>query len=448
VAAYTSGMSRLIDQMGWRGRLIARRVALLVAVAALVAGCGLSTDLAQQVAERSGPAVTDAEPPGQGGSGFEATARDFAAVRRVLRERAQAVTEGDRATFLSSVDSTDEEFYASQLTLFDNLQELPVAGLNYEVSDFGLQTADIESAGPTFAPETVEHVFLQGTDFRPVSNPVDYTFVRLDGRWLVAAESAARPDSTPHRPWAGGPIEVSVEGRLIAIADAGADAAADEISARAMTALQVSSDTLDVPVDSRLVVDATSNGESYAINSDELEAAAVTFPVFASRDFRRTRLAGWRVKINPELVEQLVEDDSLLLHEITHYVLREYSSSAPLWLTEGVPEYVSHVPSGFDYLTLSDDQYAELMAAPRELPLAGLFYIEPDVNYLIGHATAMYVVEEYGTQTLIELMDAFAASPYQPYGEADTAKLVRQELGISSVELAQRAFELLEGIDH
>lgn len=443
-AAYTSGMSRLIAQLRQRGRPAAG----LVTVAALVTGCGLPTDVAQTVAERAGPSVASAEPPGQGGSEFSASPRDFAAVRRLLGERAEAVVDGDSEAFLATVDSTDEEFHADQQTLFSNLQELPVAEMSYEVSDSGVQATDIGSARPSFAPETVEHVLLQGTDFRPVANQVDYTFVRGEGRWLLAGESAPETGATLHRPWAGGPIEVAVEGHLIVVTDTGADPTADEVAVRAMTALRTSSKTLDLPVDSRLVVDATSNGESYEINSDDVEAAAVTFPVFAGRDFRSTRLAGWRVKINPELVDQLVEDDSLLLHEITHYVLRKYSSRVPLWLTEGIPEYVSHVPADLGYLTLSEDEYDALLAAPRELPVAGLFYSKPDLNYLVGHATAMHIVDEYGTETLFELMDAFAASPYQPYGDADTDKLVKRVLGITSAELAQRAFELLEGIDH
>src|SRR4029079_11851223 len=69
-------------------------------------------------------------------------ARDRA-VRHLLAQRSKAVTSGDRAQFLATVDPSDAAFYAKQSTLVDRLDALKFADWSYELA----------GDGPGFSPD-------------------------------------------------------------------------------------------------------------------------------------------------------------------------------------------------------------------------------------------------------------------------------------------------------
>ena len=59
------------------------------------------------------------------------------AVRDLLAQRSKAVTSGDRAQFLATVDPSDAAFYAKQSTLVDRLDALQFADWSYELAGDG-----------------------------------------------------------------------------------------------------------------------------------------------------------------------------------------------------------------------------------------------------------------------------------------------------------------------
>ena len=82
---------------------------------------------------------------------------------------------------------------------------------------------------------------------------------------------------------------------------------------------------LGVPASSKILVDATTNGLSLNFSSlSQEEAAAVTFGVTSTDALgeENTGLAGHVIKVNPHTVDQVVNDEGIMRHELTHYLLR------------------------------------------------------------------------------------------------------------------------------
>ena len=130
--------------------------------------------------------------------------------RALLARQARAVLHHDEPAFLATVDHRQPALLQQQRTLYDNITQLPLASLGYGVdTSAALVPADVPGDDPLLHPAVVEHLKLAGTFDRPVSNPVDETFVRRHGHWLLGSESEAKEadhfDTPQERPWFGVP---------------------------------------------------------------------------------------------------------------------------------------------------------------------------------------------------------------------------------------------------
>ena len=104
---------------------------------------------------------------------------------------------------------------------------------------------------------------------------------------------------------------------------------------------------LGVPASSKILVDATTNGLSLNFSSlSQEEAAAVTFGVTSTDALGQedTGLAGLVIKVNPHTVDQVVDDEGIMRHELTHYLLERYNGYVPKWLSEGVADLGAVLP--------------------------------------------------------------------------------------------------------
>ncbi len=126
--------------------------------------------------------------------------------------------------------------------------------------------------------------------------------------------------------------------------------------------------------------------------------------------------AGTAIKVNPNLVD-VVSDTGILRHELTHYLLREYSGSNPKWLTEGVATWVEYYPDDFSALQAPATLYRSVMHADRGLSSIGLFNTDPAVNYPVSQA---------------------AVAP----------RLFRQVYGVNVAEVVEGAFTKLAELQH
>lgn len=424
-------------------------IAGVVAVA-LLSGCGSGSS-------RSGTAgsPSTSSTPSTSRSAFNPRPRDFRAIRALMAARARAVLADDESAFLATVDSRQPELVKQQRVLFGNLRQLHVDRLTYGVDTSALVPAAVPGGDPVLHPEVVEHLRIADTLTRPVSNQVDMTFVRRQGRWLVGAVSQPREaghfDSPQERPWFGVPVVVRRDGPLTVLVDKSAADSVDRLTAAIRGDIAYDAHLLGVPASYRVLVDATTNGLAYDFSSvSHEEAAAVTFGLAATDPLgdRATGLAGTAIKVNPTLVDDVVSDAGILRHELTHYLLRRYSGSSPKWLAEGVATWVQYYPDDFSQLRVPSTLYDSLRHADRALPSIGLFNTDPGRNYPISQAAVAVLVDRGGVSKLIELMKAYRSRYRGVDADGLTPQLLRQVYGVTVAEVVREAFAKLAQLQH
>ncbi len=364
-----------------------------------------------------------------------------------MAARARAVVAGDEDAFLATVDVKRPAFVSTQKVLFANLQDLPVTSMSYEVGRFGLTNAPGITGPAVLTPPVVEHVFFSGTDQHAVANQLNDTFVKRAGHWRLAADKTSVEDGSQvtARPWGGTRLDVVTRGHLIVVADASSPGRASTVADSVESDLDFDAGILDVPVDDHLMVDATSSGSVSKFDNDE-SAGAVTFPVEGGNDFEADRFAGMRIKLNPQYITELLSDDVILRHELTHFLMIQYSGLNPKWLTEGLAEYVSHQPDGLSSEYLTSESYDRLMQRRQELTVAGLFGQDPATDYPLAMACVTYLVDHGGISKLKKLMAAYAVHTDGIYGDQYTRQLLHQVYDLTPADVAHGAFDLLDSL--
>jgi hypothetical protein len=421
----------------------------LLAGALLLAGCG------------SGSSVASPYLPGQaGGSGdaaYNPTHHDFAEVRAMLARRAAAVRHHDEQGFMATVDDLNHDLVAQQHTLFENLSQLSISSLHYVVDPSSvLVPAAVAGDDPTFRPDVIEFLQIAGTMQHPVSNELEQTFVERKGHWVVGAETAAKDndafDSAQERPWFGVPIVARRDGPMTVLVDKARASTLGTLTSAIHDDIGVDASLLGIQPSYAILVDATSNGNATTFSSLSSEqAAAVTFAL-SEADPKDTSsfkaLAGHAIKINPHQSGTYADDTGLLRHELTHFLLHEYTGNNPKWLVEGIATWVQYYPDDFSGSSIPDDLYHRVMSADRALPVVGLFDDDPDVNYQIAQASVTWLVRHYGMPKLIELMKAYQTHYQGANVDALTPRLLRLVYGIDGREVVAGAFQLLSEYQH
>lgn len=160
----------------------------------------------------------------------------------------------------------------------------------------------------------------------------------------------------------------------------------------------------------RVAVIATATNEQFAALTrtrpgDTAAAAAAT--VFTMIDTRAGQVVGQRIVLTPAARGLSSEALAVVLrHELTHVASRlTTASSAPLWLTEGVPEYVGRKGTYGDLIDAAPELAAAVAggSVPKALPSDGSFSVETDaarVAYQSAWSFAAYVGKTYGDEKL------------------------------------------------
>jgi hypothetical protein len=401
------------------------------------------------------PAPTSRSSSG-GHQKFQPAPADFREIKALLARQARALVDHDEAAFLATVDHRQPELLKQQRTLYDNITQLPVASLRYGVdTSSALVPAPVPGDDPVLHPAVVEHLRLARTFDRPVSNPVDLTFVRRGGHWLLGSESEAKEadhfDTPQERPWFGAPIAARQVGAMTVLVDRSQADSLSGLTTAVQDDIAYDAQLLGVPASSKLLVDATSNGLSVNFSSlSQEEAAAVTFGVTSTDALgqQNTGLAGLVIKVNPHTVERVVDDEGIMRHELTHYLLERYNGYVPKWLSEGVAAWVQYYPDDFSRWQVPAALYDRLMRADRTLPIVGLFNQDPDLNYPISQAAVSWLVSHYGVADLLDLMRAYRAQYTDANVDALTPKLLRQVYGVTPGEVTDGAWALLAQFAH
>lgn len=348
------------------------------------------------------------------------------AISRALDARARVVRRADPDAFARLVGGS-EEFRDEQQTWFGNLTQLPLQRLGYRVDP-----ASLVRDGDTYAVSADVTVELEGYDAAPVTTETRLRFEparRHPGRFLLTAAEASMP-----QPWDLGEIEVREGEGVLGVFDPGsvdaAPALLDSVEAG------ITSVSAEVPYDwSRSVVVYALSDPEFLLGLDDVpgddpgDLDAVSFPVGES-----TRFA-----LNPRMLDRPGrERDQLVRHELTHVAVGTRDDAVPVWLSEGLAEYVSVRSLAPEDRRIPEAAVRAADAGVADLPDDTTFNDQDsDAHYGLAWWAVEYVADAYGEQAPWQLLDDLAAPG------ADPDEVLRHDFGTSTEELAAQAERLI-----
>ena len=142
-----------------------------------------------------------------------------------------------------------------------------------------------------------------------------------------------------------------------------------------------------------------------------------------------------RIKVNPDQADRVVSDTQVMRHELTHYLTVRRLAASPIWVTEGLAEWVSTAPSTLGELVITEPSVIRAaMAAPHRLPTDGRWGQDPATDYLVARAAMSYVIETFAMAKVFEMGRAYAQIAGDD-PDQKTDRVLRRVLGITEAQL-------------
>ena len=360
-------------------------------------------------------------------------------VQSLLRQRARALRAQDLDAFLDTVSDASPAFVRHERTYFANLGRLPVGTLRFTVDPGTLVRA--EGGYDVVARVALR---LRGYDAAPVMRPARFRVVEdPDGPGLLVASDRDRPwerrNGVDVQPWDEGPVVVHRGRGVLGVFDE----TSDRVSSRVIREVERGTDAVSATIpyhwDGHVVVYALSDtrlldGLDGIPGGDPDAVDALAFPVVAREG--EPELAGTRFLLHPRMLSsdpaQLAR---LVRHELTHIALGERDDRVPVWLSEGLAEWVSVQPIAVDRRLIGAEAIAAARAGPTGLPEDSTFN-GPDqgAHYGLSWWACEAIVDMYGERMLWRLLDDLAATD-----EANQADELQQVLQMGTGQLAREA---------
>jgi hypothetical protein len=408
--------------------------------------------------------------PGDGSAtaAARASARDKAVVA-VLSRRAHAVLRHDERAWLADIDPQAQEFLAAQRTVFASLTQVDFASWRYELVGRDYDRPDLAGTYdvPYHLPAVLLHYAIKGYDPGPVARPQALTFVHRGHRWLIASDGDADSDlpETGHAdPWDRRAMVAREGEHVLVLADAqdkgrlGALVRVSDAAVTKVARMWPSGWRRKVVVvavrDQRLV-------ETYfrtALQSSD-KVAAIAVPAFdtvpgwtpddaTTYDQKAKARARSRVILNPRYFQPADEDNAqLLTHEVTHVATQARTwPGAPAWLLEGIADYTAYRELRPFAVTLPKALRAQVDAGAVELPTYDFYQHDVEAHYLAGFLACAFVSDRYGEATLRRWYTRLARTPREIQTDAQTQKVSKQVLGLSTSQLSHEVAAYAVGI--
>lgn len=408
----------------------------------------------------------DDEDAGPGTSAVPAPPGVVEELKRVLRRRAVAVREGDEQVFRSGLAVRGGELGTAQSDYFRAMQELPV-----QVFRYSFDPADVLRDGDSYWVVVRLHLQLEGYDAAPVVARDRYLFAPgARGRLRLASVTDAaweERNQVVAQPWDRGPVEVREVAGVLGVFDPTSVGSADALLSSVQRGIADVSAVVPYDWERRVVVYAP--GDTGFLGSlrelpggDPDLVDAVAFPMPLDDADPAAGAVGVRVVLHPRMLTR--EDDArdrLVRHELTHVALGPRDDAVPVWLSEGIAEWVSVAPLAPQDRALST---ASLVAARDGLdgvgPAGGLDLPPSDgfngatsgANYGLSWWACEALTTAYGDEvlwTLVDDLDA-AAEVVAARGEDPAAgvdergeEVLAQRTGLTTEDLARRAARLM-----
>jgi len=306
--------------------------------------------------------------PGAPGAAVRLDQNVVEQVARLLDQRAEAVLDGDRRLWLSTLDPGNPDFVHQQAALFDRLRLLPLKRWSYG----GVTSRPDPASGGTTRLVDVRLSYRLAADTRDVVREQHLVARRWGTGWVLSGERADQQRDV----WDLGPIAVARGARSLVIGSTSqrgvlqrfaqeTDAAAHRVDA-AWGTRWPRTVVVVVPADLRAMATVLGARSPGGLN----QVAAITFG-----DLGGGQAAGSadRVVINAAAFSAFgpLGRRVVLTHEVTHVATRATTvADVPMWLQEGFADYVAYRGTGLSRGVIADDLLRLVRAGkgPQHLP--------------------------------------------------------------------------------
>ncbi|MDF1606300.1 hypothetical protein [Nocardioides sp. YIM 152315] len=352
------------------------------------------------------------------------------ALERALQARATAVRRADADHFERTLGG-GQAFRAEQRTWYANLTQLPIERLRYR-----FDPASLVRDGDGYWVTVDEVLQLDGYDEAPVVSPDRFRFRPAgngSGRMRLVSVTDREWERTHQvqpQPWDLGPIDVRAGFGVLGIFDDGSVGRAGPL----LTSVEsgISDVSALVPYDwSRSVVVYALSDPTFIAGLEDVPGGdpedldAVSFPVGG----------GTRFVLNPRvLAASGTERDRLVRHELTHVAVGTADDLAPIWLSEGLAEWVSVQPLPPAERRIPDAAVTAAEEGVADLPQDESFNdADSQAHYGLAWWVVEYVADSYGEDAPWQLLAALGAPG------ADPDQVLRDDWGTSTPELVAQA---------
>ena len=395
----------------------------------------------------------DDEPGAQPTSSAQPAPREVvSAVQRTLDLRAAGVRRQDRGRFERALTPGPAEFRTQQAQYFHNLLQLPLERVEYR-----FDPADVLRVDDSYWVVVEVRLQLRGYDDVPVVARDRYLFEPGNGargRLRLASVTDAAWEERNRvvpQPWDRGPVQVREVAGVLGVFDDASVAAAPGLLDATQRAVAEVGAVVPFEWSGRVVLYALSTTAALAAVADlpggdaeSLDAVAV--PVAADPRDPGSPLASTRIVLNPRVLAAAGAErtsaqgrtrDRLLRHEVTHVAVGPRDDDAPVWLAEGIAEWVSVRPLAPEDRALPEVALqaarADLAAGRVRMPDGATFNADGSTaHYGLSWWAAEHLADSFGSQVLWQLLEAGGDEP-----------ALERLVGLDEDRLAARAARLM-----
>lgn len=342
------------------------------------------------------------------------------AVSALLERRDRAVRRDDPEAFARGLGGSRGD-RAGQRAWFRNVAQLPLA--HFSTS---LEPDTLVRDGDGWWGTVRVTTRLRGYDALPVVTRDRFRFVHEDGDLVVASTTDPgweRRHRVARQPWDLGRVVVHEQRGVLGVfsRDSAGAARAGELVGAVADGVAAIGPRVPLPWDGRVVVYALADpafvaGLEGVPGGDPHAVDGLAFPVLAGPDGAgATEVADTRVLLNPRILDVSAEArDRLVRHELVHVALGERDDRIPVWLSEGLAEYLSVRSLPPSRRLVSGEALAAARRGIDALPEGDTFNgPQAQANYGIAWWICEVVAETWGETmlwTLVEELDD-AADP-------------------------------------
>lgn len=355
-------------------------------------------------------------------------------IAATVTARSEAVREHRRQRFLGTVVRGPAR--RAQRVWFDNLQQFPLATFSQSVDGPVAEVAD----GYEVLLRT--SVKVAGFDRRPVPTVRRAVFAASQQGWQLVS-LAERPESGVQQPWDGAPIAVTRRDDVLVVADAGSRGRADAVARSVQQAMAQVRRQVPWRWPERVLVQAPSSPEPLTRlanlpggSGDRLDGVA--YRVSGGVDGQR--FAASRLVLHPRMLTARADErDRVLRHELTHVALGTRNDRLPMWLSEGIAEYVATHGLGRSERVIAQSAINAARSGAVVLPTDSEFRATASsAQYGIAWYACEVVAQQFGERSLWRLVEEMSARR-----SVSPAVVVQRVLGIEQGALGERAAALI-----